>query len=166
MKSAAISLVVANVYRVVEGHSCMTKLPARALFFVLLYPLSTMKRLLTCLFLLLGSPLLAWAQGTSAKQAVDADHRCAIEHIYRSVQGLDSAHQTLAQAVDHCVTFERGAAAWYLRKTERDRSVSSSESSAALQWFKASSVQYLRRAVPHCQQAQADESQCLALLKL
>ncbi len=123
-------------------------------------------RVLSCLLLTLSSPLITRAEVTSAKQAAEADHRCAIEHIYRSAPGLSASHEKLKQAVDYCVTFERGAGAWYLQKKQRDQSASSMENEETLHWFRNLSVRYLKRAIHLCQQAQADENQCLKLLKL
>jgi len=134
-----------------------------------------MKRVLFCLFVLVFSPVLGWAAAdtsdatpsVSSRQAVDADHRCAVEYLYRSASSPDASRPALQQAVNHCVTLERGAGAWYFRRTQREGQVSpSSEVLAALERFKTMSVFYLQRAVPRCQQAQADESQCLRLLNL
>lgn len=124
-------------------------------------------QVLSCLLLTLGSPLLTRAEATTAKQAAEADHRCAIEHIYRGAPDLSAAHEKLTQAVDYCVNFERGAGAWYLqKKLQRDQSVPSMENEEALRWFRNLSIRYLKRAMHLCQQAQANENQCLKLLKL
>lgn len=129
-----------------------------------------MKQLFLFALLQLGVATFAWSaseanpslEPLTPSLAVKADHRCAIEQVYLHSEGTPRG-SAIRDAVDHCVSFERGAGAWYVKNR---KGASSNTSSEVLQRIKAMAMTYVQQALPRCQQAQADVKTCLELLKL
>ncbi len=118
--------------------------------------------LVLCLLVFKPGLLLASETPHTARQAAQTDYRCAIQRLYQPAE----ASASLTDAVNHCVSFERGSGAWYLRHAQRSPAAEASDRAMVLQRLKSMTLVYLQQAVPRCRQAQVDEAGCLQLLKL
>lgn len=129
-----------------------------------------MKKLFLFVLFQLGVAASAWSASSSIPAldarspvlAVKADHRCAIEQVYLQSEGTPRG-SAIREAVEQCVSLERGAGAWYVKNRKTEAPGAATE---VLSRIKAMTMTYVQQAIPRCQQAQADVNQCLELLKL
>lgn len=129
---------------------------------------ATMKLVFLAILLALGLQAPVIAQ-TDLFTALAEENACLVTSVYgqSGTAATNSAHQR--QALETCVTPDKGTGAWYRQdRAARQYPVepASPEMQTTLASFKKAAANFLGGALARCEVAQADLSQCLALLKL